>query len=299
MKVQCSLSLVVTLFILLGRAQQPIHINGVQDGLYEAGEYIVDSIVTILPGKRMEFAPGAIVRFDRFAGIQVSGTLVCNGSARRPVILTSKNDAARSASIPAPFDWNGVVLEHPYAAFIMKRGRISYSSVGVLSRYATASVAVDSVTFHDNGTSDITLLDTTIILESRAPFSFSTIDDSADVTRDPVVLQPQPPSIGVRRDPVTLLRAGGIVAGIAGAALIIIGEVAARSYHERYVNASHTADADRWQEKRDAMVVLRTVGYPVAALGAGSIGVSFVIELKRIRDMQKLPDIRRPAGVTR
>ena len=83
------------------------HLTGERSGSLSGTNYVVTGNIYILPHDTLSIAPGSFIRFEPFTGIVVRGTLLCSGTAREPVLLTSVRDSLEGKP-PRPFDWNGV-----------------------------------------------------------------------------------------------------------------------------------------------------------------------------------------------
>jgi len=114
---------------------------------------IMTSTVTIQPGVTLTISPpvtGTRVEFQGGAQLQSFGTLQALGTASRPITFTSVN-----ATLPAPGDWLGIILEDDGGGDIIQYSVIEYARTGIKINDED-DVSILSNTFRYNGGSERT-----------------------------------------------------------------------------------------------------------------------------------------------
>lgn len=252
----------------------PIPLAGEQDGFYEKGEYLVSSPVVVPAGKQLSFAPGTVVRFERYTGLTVEGILVCEGTAAGPIVFTSASDSAGAVSAPARFDWNGIRVEKGgglSAAFL----RVSYGTAGIEIADSSGARKLENLLFHENGGDNLTIGGALVRAEDNKPFTFTlgaatgALAGRADAAHRPV-----------RRWKKTLRLIGaGVFVG--GAAMAIVGFGQSRSYFDKYrgaddANVNTPGEVQGYRETSEAYRGLGIAGVVIGALGAAGVGVTVI-----------------------
>ncbi|MDU0314735.1 IPT/TIG domain-containing protein [Phycicoccus sp. M110.8] len=127
-----------------------------------AGQYVVDSTVTVPTGVLLTVLPGTVVKFSPSTGLVVNGTLNAAGTATNPVILTSVWDTTTGAdtttivsnpSTPQPGDWKGINAPNSSGATItVAHTTIAYASTGVaMPNGGSLSLTASTITKTDGG----------------------------------------------------------------------------------------------------------------------------------------------------
>ncbi|MBD3345044.1 MAG: hypothetical protein GF401_08285, partial [Chitinivibrionales bacterium] len=170
-----------------GKALDDIELTGEQDGAYEKAEYIVENNIIVKRGRTLSFAPGSIIRFKRFGGLIVEGNLECKGEPSEPIVFTSMNDrpVSEREDDPQPFDWNGIDIKRSADSITLEYVRISHSTFGLKIPETLEKLSVKNCVFNDNGNADLSLGDSTVIVEDKKPFSLVT--DTAPQKPDPEI----------------------------------------------------------------------------------------------------------------
>jgi hypothetical protein len=109
------------------------------------GYYSLASTLTVANGATLRVDPGAILLFDKGAGLNVQGTLIAIGTEADSITFRS------SAANPAPGDWGG----------------ITFTSLGVSGSYSTSDTTYQSgsaITFANIGYS------TGIVFQNAGPY---------------------------------------------------------------------------------------------------------------------------------
>ncbi len=108
----------ILLALLASPLAAQIPIGGTQTGTLPAGVYHTTGTLTVPVGQTFLLSPGAIIKFTNSGHeLSVNGTLVANGTALNPVILTDDADDsaggdtnANGPSVGSPTAWRGVVF---------------------------------------------------------------------------------------------------------------------------------------------------------------------------------------------
>ena len=128
----------------------PIHVSGrlTQDTTWNANQiYIVDSTVTVGTGVTLTVAPGAVVKFDWYAALDVEGRLFAGGSDGNPITFTSLNDDSVAGDTDGtPTSgwkgwWVGVRLRPDSDANVLEGCRIAFAQTGIEASNASLSVS--------------------------------------------------------------------------------------------------------------------------------------------------------------
>lgn len=111
-----------------------------------AGTYEVTGPLRVAAGQTVTFQAGAVLEFADEAVFEIDGTLLIQGTAVAPVVLTSLAGAG-------PGDWKGVVVRPPSAGSSFTHARIEHARTGIDVRGATSvSVSESEIeSFLENG----------------------------------------------------------------------------------------------------------------------------------------------------
>jgi hypothetical protein len=148
-------------------------LTGEISGNYKAGEYLVSGDVAVPAKTTLSFAPGSVLRFENYAGIEVHGRFVCNGTPQKPVVFTSARDVPRAKTLPEAFDWNGIKVSFDAEGISLEHATIAYSTFGLNVESNTTPVSIKNVTFIHNGSSSLTRGKKMVPVQETAPSSFS------------------------------------------------------------------------------------------------------------------------------
>jgi hypothetical protein len=133
--------------------------------------YTVTDNIIINQGKTLTIGPGCVLLFKPYCGIDVSGELIVQGTAEKPVVFTSINDDKwnRSEKIPEAFDWNGIRILAGGRG-LMARFLISYSVYGIQAQ--SEDIMISEGVFNQNGQFNFTLLGKILSVKENLPFNF-------------------------------------------------------------------------------------------------------------------------------
>jgi hypothetical protein len=148
----------------------------------DGNPYIVDSNLTVLRNKTVTIEEGCIFLFKQFAGIEVNGNLVVNGTSESPVVFVSINDSgynAESTQQPNPFDWNGILLSDSAQKVVLSHFILKHSVYGLKS--LVKDIVIKSGTFSQNGQYNFALNEVLMPALDKVPFSYG---DSVKIHED-------------------------------------------------------------------------------------------------------------------
>lgn len=166
---------VLSIGLLAAPLWSEVELSGEQDGYYDRNDYLVTSNVVVKPGRTLTFAPGAIIRFQRYTGLIVEGSLVCKGTLSSPIIFTSVNDRVQAEGVERralPFDWNGIEVHDSSPQAEFDYARVLYSSFGIQVVSSNTSLKVTNTVFRDNGNAHFSIGDSVVIVADNTPFTF-------------------------------------------------------------------------------------------------------------------------------
>lgn len=114
-----------------------------------SGNVRVTGDVTVNAGKRLTVAAGSIVKFDTGVRLQVSGTLLAQGTSQNPIVFTASTDdsvgvdvTGSGISTAAAGDWENVVFESGSTGSVLTHVQVRYAGnaagPGNTSYYRTA-----------------------------------------------------------------------------------------------------------------------------------------------------------------
>ncbi len=145
-------------------AQTPI--SGVVTGTLGAGVYHATSSLSVPAGQTLTLAAGVILKLRNGQEFTVDGTLVANGTAGNPVIVTDLQDDsaggdtnANGPSSGAPAAWRGIVFNPTSTGCVLHYTDVRYGGSGYISNFYcnNASPTLDHCTSRDNYTHGIEL----------------------------------------------------------------------------------------------------------------------------------------------
>ena len=172
-----------------------ISLSGEQDGFLETGSYLVTSPITVKRGKTLSFAPGCIVRFNRYTGILVEGALKCAGTEGLPILFTSANhrvSSAPQADAPAPFDWNGIVAVDSQSVIDLEYVHIIYSTFGLDVKSPASSIRLFKTVFDENGRLTLKVAGRQLDPKDNVPFDYPPLRGEGEVDSSVTASEPVP-----------------------------------------------------------------------------------------------------------
>lgn len=102
------------------------------------GEVLVEGALTIAPQATLSVEPGTVIRFRRSTSqapvLVVQGRIVAPGSKEAPIVFTS------TFAVPAPSDWQGVMLLGTEKKNIMENCRIEGSAVAFEALFSSVTL---------------------------------------------------------------------------------------------------------------------------------------------------------------
>ena len=261
-------------------AEEPIFLRGSQDGVYERGEYVVDSAVLVDSGTTMTLAPGTVLRFGKYGEFSVRGTLRARGTATDMIVFTSARHrpGTGGGEEPAPFDWNGIVLHGERGRIELEYARISYATIGIKAPLQR-NVSLENSYFHDNGTADLMVNNSVVEFPPREPVQYPPATPALPVEEEAlagpvsdVEAIPSPPQPSWEQP----TRIGGIGLAVLGLGLSAVGGTTYLIMDRKYNDTDDTPQANAHERKGDTAAMLLNVGLPVLALGLAAVGVTIL-----------------------
>ncbi len=174
--------------------------------------YFVAADIEVPADQTVTIEAGVVLLFRDFSGLHVQGKLVALGTQAKPVVFTSEFDTLYNkvaASIPNPFDWNGIYIHSGGIGTSLEHCNVFYSVYGIKSD--TKFIRISSSILRDNGKGNFMLEGTTI--ETTEPFSY--VLDMKDASVDGV-------PVDILRDPLakkrSVFRYTGLAVLVAGVA---------------------------------------------------------------------------------
>ena len=241
-----------------------------------ARPFVVTGDLYVPAGITVTIAAGTVFLFEPFAALHVQGMLCASGTARNPVVFTSRNDhewnPAASLSA-APFDWNGIEIDTTADGTEFSECIVRYSVSGITSR--TDHFILNNVQFGYNGKTDLTVKGEQRPTDVR-PYSYKVPRPA------PLIALPAPKK---NTNSPMALRATGLGLAIAGSA---VGFWALSEYSQaqRRFDEINTPNADGvllytsadWnvaKQARDQDLVALLVGWGTALVGLTCVTVTF------------------------
>ena len=269
-----------------------IPLSGEQDGLLETNEYLVTGLVTVKRGKTLSFTPGSVVRFKRYGGIVVEGTLKCAGTRPMPLVFTSCNQRSPGSDVKdaaAPFDWNGILAVDSLSSIDIENALIKFSTFGLDIRSLLANIRLKNVVFDDNGKGNVIVAGKQLDVKDKEPFFYSQwlpLDDSlltAKVVAAPSHKEPdsktpppkkQSPKKCAWKFPVRL-GCGALAATGTILAFYFDGKV--DDYQKKFDNEHVDMNAvNSYAKNRDKAVERRDISKIIAIIGACGFSIMFL-----------------------
>lgn len=124
----------------------------------EGKPYLVTAPIDIPEGSHTTIEEGTILLFKNFTGLSVNGILVVEGASEMPVVFTSENDTlynTDAALEPAPFDWDGIIVNPGQKNSVFDYCEIKYSLFGI--KCESGNISIKECVFQDNGNADISI----------------------------------------------------------------------------------------------------------------------------------------------
>jgi hypothetical protein len=146
--------------------------------------FIIDKDIEVPSAKKVVINAGCVFLFKQFTGLNVSGSLIVNGTQSRPVIFTTINDSAysgKAGQTPNPFDWNGITLDKSSADVVFNEFKLMYSVYGIKSQ--RRNIVIKNGIFKSNGQFHFTIFDKIQYVQDNMSFTYP--DDSTMVDLGP------------------------------------------------------------------------------------------------------------------
>jgi hypothetical protein len=271
-----------------------VHLTGAISGNYPADQYLISGDIAVPRGMTLSFAPGSVLRFGEYNGIEVHGRFVCKGTPQQPIIFTSANDVSRAATLPEAFDWNGIKVAPEAAGISLEQCTIAYSTFGLNVESNATPVLLKNVAFLHNGSASLTREKKMIPVQETSLITLHWPETGVTAVEAGGQGEPGEPKAEVKPAKALLDSVGAdktksrrhgrqlrrIAFGAAAAGSGIVGILFQAASNTRYrdYKADHSYDAaqhDReWQSVRNAEK-MRNVFYTLA----GACTAAFVISI--------------------
>lgn len=102
------------------------------------GEVLIEGAVTVAPQATLSIEPGTVVRFRRKEGreamLVVQGRIAASGTKEQPIRFTS------SFAVPAPGDWQGVMLLGSEKKNLLEHCRIDGAKTGIEALFSNVTL---------------------------------------------------------------------------------------------------------------------------------------------------------------
>ncbi len=249
----------IQLFILFTFLNTPaIPLSGPQHGEYERRDYHVTGTVTVPAGKTMTIPAGSILRFDRYTGLIVRGTLRCPAAdtVRGVLFTTSVNEG----DYPL---WNGIEVDSGGSVFL--ENCYVYNSVcGLRLSDECREAAIENTLFRDNE-NDFSAGSSPVIIEKDAPFTYFRNVKPKSITPADGAAEKRGWKIPVR------LSLGA--AAVAGCVLSVVFHNDCEDYKQKYDNAGE--DAASIREKGNSALYRRNAAGVIGAAALAGFVVTF------------------------
>lgn len=292
-------------FILVLRsvsvASDVSYLSGELTGEHGPGVFVVSGSLYVPPGRKVVFRAGSILRFELYTGIIVRGRLECNGTAEKPVILTSVKDGAfmeNNGAVGQAFDWNGVKCTDEALSLRMTHCRVRYSTYGIEVKSRKTAAQLRDVVFHENGMANLKRAGELIPVAPGTPENHTwgqethTETSAAKVPvnpsgaeRGPSVREegvPEEDAPEKRAQPAPRRKKWVLVAPFAaatfgGTVMWLAGRGAAHRHQRDYLSLESPDEVLRARQRRDRAITVRNVGVGVTIGGGLGAAVSFFL----------------------
>ena len=246
--------------------------------------YLVTSDLYVPSGKTVTIESGTVLLFKNFTGLHVEGRLLAEGTAERPIVLSSEFDDTWNPAAPLhanPYDWNGIYIHESGLGSVFACCKIRYSVYGITT--LTKYVRFDRVTFSNNGRSDLSIEGKQQQV-AQTPYIYALSIDDAKKDGVPVAILMDPSAkkrSALRYGGLSLLAGGSAMAVWCG--ILVNGDqqrlnvLKDRAVVDENSNTVRNAGAD-WQKAKSAKdldVGLTVVSSILTILGGTGFGLSF------------------------
>ena len=263
-------------------------LSGVLAGEVRAGDYLVTGTLTVPPGRTLCLRPGAHLYFVNFAGLEVNGTLIAEGTPDSAIVLSSSPDHPdfRNRESAGAFDWNGVLINNTAPRVSMRHLVFAYSTYGFKIESDSADIVLQSVLFVLNGQFDVTRRGQVTLVPKNIPFNYNMRDAMARAAKKKLgesyttsssstlnTTSLQPPAV----NPIKLTAQIGLGAVCLGGVVMWIGgHLAAEDNYRRHESSVLPATVYKAQEDFNTSITVRNIGIVLAIVGAVGFSVTFI-----------------------
>ena len=243
--------------------------SGEQDGQYSAGDYRSDSNTIVRQGRELAMAPGSTVRFKKYAGLLVSGRLVCRGTPEAPVVFCPL------AEKPGENRWNGIA--------VADSAEIDFDYVKIVGSVLSLTVApharvrLHHTLFDDNLKGDVVLGDSVVTFRNGI--------SGAWLYGVTAPISPLPGEHPIKNQNTNVspfvmpVQIGFASIALAGGALWYFFDTRVAHYQQAFDAAKDPQEASSAHDTRDRAVTGRTAGAAACIAGAAGTAISITIPL--------------------
>lgn len=222
-------------------------INGIQEGDFSPGTYLIPHDIMVEKGKTLTIFPGTTILLIQSAMMVVNGRLICSGTAESPVVFRRLANELYPEPLDSRLDtrWDGIYL--PDSAILeMKNTIISDSKYGVVVSGKDVSMRLDSVRFYNNKFQNVKIGERMLKIAPNAPVRYK-YPEQEGVYIPPAVIVNATETIQQKKhlphqtDYPTLRVAMGITGGV-GLITAVTGFVAYNKYNG--ISPGNRTDSD-------------------------------------------------------
>jgi hypothetical protein len=135
--------------------------------------YIIEQDIVIPKNTKSTIKAGCIFLFKSFTGLNVYGNLIVEGTAEKPVVFTSINDAVYNSDaqqLPNAFDWNGIYISDESKDVKLRNFELMYSVYGIKSK--KEKMTIQNGIFKQNGQFNFTINNNIIYVQDKISYDY-------------------------------------------------------------------------------------------------------------------------------
>lgn len=136
--------------------------------------FIVDQDVVIPKNTQSVIKAGCVFLFKSFTGINIYGSMLVEGTAEKPIVFSSVNDAnhnPEASQLPNAFDWNGIYVAEGSGDIKLRNFKLMYSVFGIKSK--KNEITIQSGHFRQNGQFHFTINDNIHYVQDNISYSYN------------------------------------------------------------------------------------------------------------------------------
>ena len=256
-----------------------LHISAEQSGAFECAEYVIEKTVIVPEDEKLKFLPGSKLLFNPYAGMNVSGDLVCEGTKENPIIFTSISNTTDSLS-KNYLQWHGIIVNKT-GKISFKHCQINNSLYGIKVPDTSSMFLFDSVSFYQND-NQLILGEVPVFSGDSTNFSFPIPEKRVPLTRIPFPSE----VYKKRKSPLfPILHSTFIACSIGGAVAWGYFKSKADYYQDEYQKlgkGEEAAMAD-YKDRRDRYITYYRTGLTCTLISLSASIVTITINIKSHR----------------